>query len=109
MKPFPAVLREHKRYVAFRVHGVLDEQAVKSALSQAVLGLIGESGFADANFSVVGYAGGEGVCRSTDLRLYDVIAALTLVSRIGEQPAWVEVLGVSGTIRKTNLYKHRRV
>ena len=102
MKPYPPTLREKKRYVSFVMHSEkrLPDAIVARAVVNAVSSFVGEKGLADADFSVIKCSGGKGIVRCTARTKDDVIAALTLLTKAGGKRAWIEVTGVSGTIKK---------
>ncbi len=100
MKPFPAVLKERRRYAAFKFtlsEPKSDEECSK-ALNSAVLALVGEKGFAEANFSVIELKRGKGIVRSTHDRLYDILSAMAFITSVAGTRARVDILGVSGTL-----------
>jgi len=102
MKPFPPVLREKKRYIYLHIHSLasVNEKQVSQALSKAVLELLGVNSFSTANFSVIESSSKKAIVKTTHKSVEKVIAALTLLSAIEGKPAWVEVLAVSGTLKK---------
>lgn len=101
MKPYPPTLREKRRYIKFKVVGNKGEKPVIDALNRAVLSLFGEDGYARANFSIIEYANGKGICRCTHNWLDNVLVTLAFIREIDKKPAKIEVLEVSGTLKKT--------
>jgi len=99
MKPFPPTLREKRRYIHFTVRGSQAGEAVAQAINDSMLSLFGEDGYAKANFSIVDYSAGMGVCRCTNDWLDNSLVALAFVSQIDAKPARIDVLGVSGTLK----------
>ncbi|MFC2174617.1 Rpp14/Pop5 family protein [archaeon] len=99
MKPFPPTLREKRRYIEFKVYGPTVEKDVSQAVSNSVLSLFGEDGYAKANFSIIEYSRGKGICRCTHDWLDNVLVALAFVDRVGGEKARITVLSVSGTLK----------
>lgn len=92
------------RYVAFKI---LSEKPVSQddttrAIISSMLHSFGESGAADTNLWVLEYSYPTGFLRCSHKSQQQVIAALTLITKIAEQRAAVLVLGVSGTIKRMN-------
>jgi RNase P/RNase MRP subunit POP5 len=102
MKPFPAVMRENWRSIAFSLHSQrpLDEKTLQYSLNKAMLDAWGEEGYTKANFSLAEFAGGKGMVRCDSRMVDEVLLALTLFTGTPEARAWVEVLKVSGTMKK---------
>ncbi len=110
MKPFPAVLKERRRYAAFKftLETPKTDEECSKVLSNAVLTLIGEKGFAEANFSVIEIRRGKGIVRSTHDRLYDMLAAMAFISSVAGARAKCDILCVSGTlktVRQSKVFK----
>ena len=105
MKPFPPTLREKRRYIKFKVHGQTAEKDVSQALSNSVLSLFGEDGYAHSNFSIIEYEKGVGICRSSHDWLDNILVALAFVTQIKGEKARISVLEVSGTLKKTRRAK----
>jgi len=99
VKPFPPTLREKRRYIHFKVFGPSGEKDVQDALSRSVLSLFGEDGYAKANFSIIEYSRGKGICRCTHDWLDNILVALAFVREIKGEKARISVLGVSGTLK----------
>ncbi|MCK4327586.1 MAG: ribonuclease P protein component 2 [Candidatus Diapherotrites archaeon] len=99
MKPFPPTLREKRRYIEFKVHGPTTEKDVSQAISNSVLSLFGEDGYARANFSIIEYEKGVGICRCTHEWLDNILIALAFVGQIKGEKARITVLSVSGTLK----------
>ena len=99
MKPFPPTLREKRRYIEFRVIGPSGEKDVSQALSNSILSLFGEDGYAKANFSIIEYSKGKGICRCTHDWLDNILVALAFVAKINGENARIMVLSVSGTLK----------
>jgi len=104
MKPFPPTLKEKRRYIYFEVNGgKFSEEDMRKAINRAVLGFLGEKGAADANFTVIELLAGKGVCRTTAQQLQNVMAALTLLNRAGDQKVAIIITAVSGTLKKARI------
>lgn len=102
MKPYPPVLKEKRRYLAFKVHAKMrfTENQVKHSLNESLLTLLGEDGAAKSHFRIVEYDEStmSGIARSTHDMLDQVLFTLTLIKDVQGKNAWCEILGVSGTI-----------
>jgi len=99
MRPYPPTLRERRRYIRFKVHGMAGEKEVAQAIQFSMLSLFGEDGYARSNFSIIRYERGDGICRCTHDWLDNCLIALALVREIGGKPARIEATAVSGTIK----------
>lgn len=100
------VMREHRRYVAFKVQAkpVFTPNQIIQAIRSEVLYVLGESSYADANFDIVRYDEDSmmGIARVTDAYKDTVISAMSLIDNIQGKKAGIWVLGVSGTIKRAN-------
>ena len=105
MKPFPPVLKERRRYISFQAMAkvVFTENQVLHSINETIFQVLGEEGYARANFKVVEYnpKNMSGICRTTHNMLESVVAALTLMKDIQGKNASLIIRGVSGTIKKT--------
>ena len=103
MKPYPPTMRERRRYVSFKIHtkDPVTSREAGNSISSVVMGLLGESGYAEANFSIIELEEGRGIARTAHTKLEEAVFAITLVTELGKAPGWVEVTGISGTLKKT--------
>jgi len=98
-------LREKRRYVAFKVHCAkpLQELEINTVIWQSILNFLGELGAAEAGIYVLkGLYTPEkkiGLIRCSHTAVEHLRAALAMVSRMGNEPVMIEVLGISGTIK----------
>ena len=104
MKRLPPAIQEKHRYLEFKIHS--EEQdlgKVVDAVWKSALEFMGEKGCAEANFWVIGNKFDEkkqqGVIKVNREREDDLRAALTLIEEISDKKAFVEVTGVSGTMK----------
>lgn len=98
-------LREKRRYVAFKINcnKPLQEMDVNNAIWNSALNFLGDLGAAKASLFVLkGIYTPEnkiGMVRCSHTAVEHVRTALALVTRVGEEPVIIEVLGISGTIK----------
>lgn len=102
-------LREKKRYVSFQVISEFPIQYsdFEAAVWNEMLDFYGESGVSKLSFHLVknlySDAGQIGVMRCNNRSVPDVIAALGLISRLGDIRITIKILRVSGTIKGLKL------
>ncbi len=102
MKGLSPALRKKKRYVAFRIiaSGDVTAKDIIQEIRQSVLSLYGEwYGNAGLKLELFDEERKEGILRCYREKLNAVVAALTLISRVGDVNVAVKTLGVSGTIK----------
>lgn len=101
----PATLRQKHRYIAYKI---ISEQEIPfpdimNAIWHDLLNFLGEFGTSNARVRLVRDSWDEkkriGLIRCSHTAVEQVRAALALVSRIGDTPVIISVLGVSGTIK----------
>jgi len=96
--------RVRRRYVVFNVvsDSMLNEKEVVREIWGELLALFGEVGVSYMELHVIEYDGqrGRGILRCTHKTVMDVCAGVTLISEIEGKPAAVNILGVSGSLRK---------
>lgn len=92
-----------RRYLALKVEceGPVEQQVVAGAVFNAVLRLFGEVGASQAALRLIHFDGkaGYAVLRCSHTSLPMVRAAVASITRIDSQPAAVNVLRVSGTLK----------
>jgi ribonuclease P/MRP protein subunit POP5 len=97
-------LRERRRYMAFQVLCKTDipPSDIAGAIWHSILNFLGEMGTAQAEVWLVKSVYDEknrmGLIRCGHTAVEHVRAALALVSRIGDVPVTIKVIGISGTI-----------
>lgn len=104
MKRLPPAIQEKHRYLEFRIHGgEFEIGEVVDAVWEAALDYLGEKGCAEANFWMIGNKFDEekqqGIIKVNRKREDDLRAALTLIEQISGEEAFIEVTGVSGTMK----------
>lgn len=101
-KTLPSSKRENKRYVIFET--ISDRDISIDDLSNAIwfsaLNYLGELNTGKAGIWVGKdlFVGKKGMIKCNHTSVNEVKAALSLISRIGENPVIFRILGVSGTI-----------
>jgi len=104
MKPFPAVLKEKKRYVIFEIISEkrVKEDAVKKAFFREIKSFIGINGMADAAPTVVYFdeKSKKGVLKVDNRALKQVEQALSLIREISFNKCFVHIIKTTGTVKK---------
>ncbi|MCD6522320.1 MAG: hypothetical protein J7K68_01105 [Candidatus Diapherotrites archaeon] len=103
MKPFPPTLRERRRYILFRVSPHEHEKkVVLDSITKTMINLFGEVNLARAGFSILQYdeGKGEGIIKTNNRYVDDIIGCLSLLGRIGGEKARIDIISVSGTMKK---------
>lgn len=100
MKTLP-VLREKKRYIAFRIisEGAINRKELSDELFYSICSLFGDIGASEINPSLISYDRKYGILRCSRDRTQDARAALACINRIKGGNVSIMVLGISGTIR----------
>ncbi len=105
-----SALMDDKRYVAVRLEGeasrqAWDEQKLKNEMTRALSIVLGVMGMAEVEPSLISYdaKNGELVLRAKRGTERKLIAALALVTSFGGQPARLEALRISGTIKRLRM------
>ena len=97
--------QENWRYIAFELisEANVSEKDVVRALTSANLRLYGEVGTSEENLWLIEFdlQNKRGIVRCSHKTQQKVIAAMTAITKINEQDAVFNILGVSGTIKKT--------
>jgi ribonuclease P/MRP protein subunit POP5 len=99
-----STLRERRRYMAFQVvtKTEIPPSDIAGAIWHSILNLLGELGTAQAEVWLVKSVYDEknrmGLVRCSHTAVEHVRTALALVSRIGDAPVTIKVIGISGTI-----------
>lgn len=109
MKPYPAVMREKRRYCNFKIvsDASVSGQQVAHALRNAVVQHIGATGAASAGFLVMEFdeESQKGILRCTNKELERVRSSLAMVTEIDSKRALVHITDVTGTIKKAKKEK----
>lgn len=96
--------KENWRYVAFEIisDATFADRDIVRAVASANLRLYGEVGTSEENLWLIEYdpQNKRGIIRCSHKTQQKVISALTIITKINEQDAVFNVLGVSGTIKK---------
>ena len=104
MKPYPAAMREKRRYILFEVRSEKKPKAseVRRAVTDEVLSLIGSKGSAEAAYQFIDYDEKtmKGIIRVNNRGVDNAIQALTLVREISFNKALVHIIRVTGTVKK---------
>ena len=99
-----------RRYLALKIEGEgsLQQKEVADALWNAVLRLFGEVGLSQAGLYLVNFDSekNRAVLRCSHRALSLVRAAVASVTKIGDVPAAVHVLRVSGTLKALGRKTH---
>lgn len=107
--------KENWRYIAFEIisDASFNEKEVIKAVSSSILHLLGAVGASKTNFWLISYdqTSKKGLLRCSNKAQKEVIASITTITKIENTIAILNVLGVSGTIKKAKekyLSKKRR-
>ncbi|MFH1169554.1 MAG: Rpp14/Pop5 family protein, partial [Chloroflexota bacterium] len=96
--------KENWRYIAFEIisDSAPKEGEVVRTMVSSILRFLGELGASDTNIWMMEYAAEkrQGIIRCSHDAVRDVVASITLVSKIEEKKAAFNVRGVSGTVKK---------
>ncbi|HIJ97464.1 TPA: ribonuclease P protein component 2 [archaeon] len=97
--------KENWRYIAFELisNANFTDKDIVRAITSANLRLYGEVGTSEENLWLIEYNANKksGIIRCSHKAQQKVIAALTIITKINEQDSVFNILGVSGTIKKT--------
>jgi ribonuclease P/MRP protein subunit POP5 len=104
MKPILPSLKEKKRYIVFEVisEKKLSKSLIEKAINEQVLKFLGELGVAKSGFLILKdlYKKNKGVVKTNVKYQDEVKMALSLIKKIGNEKAIVNVIGVSGILNK---------
>lgn len=97
-------MKENWRYIAFELisEKTQKEQDVVKSVISSVLKLFGTTGASETNVWLIEFnaAKQNGLLRCSNKALQKVLAAVTTITKIDEKKTVMNVLGVSGTIKK---------
>ncbi len=104
MKPLLPSLKEKKRYIVFEIisEKKLSEKIVIDEINKKILSFLGELGIAKSGFVLLkdSIKKTKGIIR-TNLKYQDEVKmALSLIKKIGNDKVIVNVVGVSGILKK---------
>lgn len=106
MKPLPPAIREKKRYLKFKIHSdqVFEFEKVSKEIWGYALNYMGAKATGKANHWFIknqyNLEDQKGIIKVEKSSLEDFRACLTLINSIENEKAFIEVLGVSGSIKK---------
>ncbi len=105
MKPYPSTMRDRKRYIAFEVYSDknIDENSMRKALNQGILDFIGIKGSADASYQFIEYneKSKKGRIKCNHYGLENIKQSLTAIGEISFNKAFVHIIKIAGTVKKT--------
>jgi ribonuclease P/MRP protein subunit POP5 len=104
MKPLLPSLKEKKRYIVFEIisEKKLSEKIILDEIEKKILSFLGELGIAKSGFVLLKdmMKKNKGIIR-TNLKYQDEVKmALSLIKNIGKEKVIVNVVGVSGILKK---------
>lgn len=98
MKPLLPSLKEKKRYIVYKIHSdsKIDAKKAQKEIQEQCLKFLGELGYSKAGIQMI---------NSTTLKtnvkyLNETKMALGLIKKINNKKATVDVIGVSGILKK---------
>ncbi|MFH1424164.1 MAG: Rpp14/Pop5 family protein [archaeon] len=96
--------KENWRYLAFELitNAKFKETDVVKAMVSSILRFHGELGASYTNVWMIEFNEGKqnGIMRCSHTAVQEVVAAVTLITKIDDKDAGFNILGVSGTIKK---------
>jgi RNase P/RNase MRP subunit POP5 len=99
----PPSLREKKRYVIFDMLSdgkKIKERDLMDAIRSSGTSLIGSFGMSLCNMRMIKLNGRRGILRCSRGELNKVRAVLTMVNNINDERVAIDIMGVSGSIKK---------
>ena len=108
-KPLPSSLRGRRRYIAYQVisEDKIIFQDLANSIWHSLLNLLGELGSSQADLWIARDIYDEkrqiGIIRCSHDKVEQVRTALALMERIGDARIVTKVLGISGSIKATQL------
>lgn len=106
MKPFPPVMRERRRYIAFQVkaEGKLTKKEVEKSLWDNTFDYIGLLGAVESSFWLINFdeKTQKGVIRTTNKFTDKILGTLAFAEKVSNKKAVFHIKGVTGTIKKAN-------
>jgi len=104
MKPFPQVMKENRRYLAFEIIGEekFKKEHVAKALWSSVFSMIGSDGAASSSFWLIDFnkEKQKGIIRCSSEWVDIIRACLCFVTMVNNKKAFVHIIKTSGTIKK---------
>ena len=106
MKPFPPVMRERRRYIAFQVNAEekLSKKELEKALWDNTFEYIGLLGAVESSFWMISFdeKKQKGVIRTTNKFTDKILGTIAFVEKVSNKKAVFHIMGVTGTIKKAN-------
>ena len=98
MKPLLPSLKEKKRYIVYKVISdcKISEKQAKDEIKNQCLKFLGELGYAKAGIQMID----PNIIRVNTKHLEETKMALGLIKKINDKKVIVDVIGVSGIIKK---------
>jgi len=109
LRVLPASLRERNRYILFKIiaEAPIEYSDLEGAIWNTMLDFLGEHGVSKTSVWLMKDRWNEKeqtcVIRCNHLSVYEVIASLGLITRLGDARVAVKILKVSGTIKGLNI------
>ena len=103
MKPLLPSLREKKRYIVFEIIGNdVNKKKVETEIYYNSLKFLGEIGVSRANIRIIGdsWKNNKGIIRVSVKYLDELKMSLGLIKRLDNKNVIVNVIGVSGILKK---------
>ena len=103
MKPLLPSLREKKRYVVFKIIGKnIDRKKAEKEIYENLLKFLGEFGVAKANIKIIRntWKNNMGIIKVNVKHLNETKTSLGLIKKIDNKKVIVDVVGVSGILKK---------
>ena len=102
MKPILPTLKEKKRYIVYEVvsDAKVSEKALEKEIMDNVSKFLGELGIAKSGFMLVETKENKGIVKTNVKYQDEVKMALSLIKNIGKEKAVINVIGVSGILKK---------
>jgi len=100
MKTLP-VLREKKRYIAFKIISeiTINRRELTDELFDSMRSLFGDSGSSTINPALMSFDGRYGILRCRKERTTDTRAALACINNVRGSRVSILVLGISGSVK----------
>ncbi len=104
MKATPPTIRTRQRYIVFQVYGEekFKKDEVVHAITRTGTKFLGDLGYSKAKSWLIDFDSGsqKGILRIVNTEKDNIKATLVLIKELGEKRARINVLGVSGTIKR---------
>ncbi len=108
-KPIPPTLRQRNRYMVFKIlsDSTYDRKQVVNAIWDNMLRLYGESGVSETSLWMMDWdeKKSRGIIKVNHKSVGLVRAGLTLVKEVNGKKALLQVLTISGTLKKARCFQ----